>query len=59
MWKYLGKRLLWRLRRWNYNIKVGSEGLSYEYHLWIQLVMSSPMAGVSDKVFDPSVSIAQ
>lgn len=38
--KYFGKRLLWRLRRWNYNIKVGPKGLSYEYQLWMHLVMS-------------------
>jgi hypothetical protein len=38
--KYLGKRILWRLRRLNYNIKVGSKGLSCEYQLWMQMVMS-------------------
>jgi len=38
--KYVGKHLLWRLRKLNYNIKMGSKGLSYEYQLWMQLVMS-------------------
>jgi hypothetical protein len=36
-----GKRLLWRLRRWNYNIGVGSKGLIYDYQLWMELDMNS------------------
>ena len=60
MRKYLGKRLFWRLRGWNCNIKVGSKGLSYDYVLWIELVLNkSPMAGLSDSAFDPSGSIAR